>query len=715
MRELTIGLVISIVGGTVVNAELDPRDLDPPKPPALDYAVYRVRQLETQIATRLARLRQVDSLTVRAIKADINLRIIARTLLKAGIAKGDEGVVALLYGHTIANHADRAAKLISSVSGLTKKLDNLDDKQIKARQAKLAAMIKAIDKFNQDAEVLTDTLSGVEPAQIDKYLNRVLSGLAAIAQASGADPAMRTWIRSTRVVSNAIQLATLDQKKIIAMRDRVNKLPVDTRIKTELLLNVDLLRRAWANESLRPKVAPVYELMLQAMRVAEGFKDVPILGDKVVAGMKMDLFNGVLLIKDHRTRDAGIERFNRLDAVTQVVSKLASLEKQGALIDTLRAIAAAAVKMHRDGRNLKAADALFAYIDQVMQTMLSYRNELGVKLPRDLNKVAAAFRADYQSMELALLRKMDALLKAPSSISEDQWLDAADALAGRMAQVRRLHRIPKWIERTKRFKPRPTGGLFVTFKRIAMNQLDSKKRDDDTDWLALFEEQLNAFDTMPYEAWFRKQPALVGRITGETGHALIVAQLDRLKSEWITAWARGIDPATAAERLYLIRRTLRAVRVGVGMLEMEKSITLLNRWAAWEVQPNAVKPMIELLPRRVAAAAKAAGHGSWKPLGGQLEAIEVESSVPVLLSILSDQLNWGLKYLPADVSGLISQTLYSPTGNSYAVKHRVPLARISVYLMEAAHARQSNDDEKRDAAMKHVGLLAQKLAVKMDK
>jgi len=702
MKHVMMAMLMTLLGAVSLQAQLEA-----PDPPALNHVHRRVNVLEKQIADHIALLRGADEYTRRAIQAEINYRILARRLFQLGLDAGPvDGAVAIVYAHTLADHADDASAMFQRLPKMAAVATNPDgglDENQKLAVSKFAAAVAAFNSIVSDED---NELDDASAQRVQAHLRKMLSPVVTMASIMGEPSPVNTWLRQSRDdQADGLAPPVISPTDLELMTERIHAAKVSSKTKTELLLMVQLLRRGWSAPDLRPRVAHLYDLLDQALVVAEAMTGASWVDDETMADFREQLHTAILLVKDPRTRASGVARFASLAESLDVIEQLDALEQQAAAIDTLRDLFVISHTMRIEQRDLDTARALIDYLQRMTGVMLAYRDRLGDELPLDLRKVSLAVRKDYQQQELKLLSDLRALAANPAEVTDPKWTDPLDELAASQATVRRVHLIPNWTERLQRFKPRPTHGLFRTLRDLALRLTDPELREDGARALHLFERQVVLFDPMPLETAMRNGEPAIERVTNGA-HLLLVDQMDRLRSDWASAWASGQDPAEPARKLMMLRTLLGHVDTARRIVNVDQAAAKLNKWAGWQVDGEAIEPLMQVLPDRIAQACRDAAIGNWESLDQALEQIERESTLPMLVAQLSGKLHGGLDELPGDLTGLLSQCVYQPTADAIAIDQQQTLAQVCVYLAEAAHARQVGDSRQLSAALGRVGELA---------
>lgn len=674
-----------------------------PAAPDYNFARARVQQLESQIASLIAaQNRSGDGFTASAIRADINLRIIARSLLSTGIAAGPDGAVAVLYGHTLADHADTVQQqLLSRLPALVTRVKDLNQ-QINPADIETALKLEtAVDRFNAAAEKASESLKSPAARDVDAYMQSMLAPLAAMLKLTENKEPVSTWLTASTAVksggpaSSRAAAAIVTPELLEDVSRRIQSAPLPQATRADLLELLGFMQRGLSQPDLRPRIAMFYDQLEMALIVAEDLEAVTWLGPRIATQFVAQLETAIQLLKDPRTRDSAVLRLDTMVRSLGLARELSQLHDDGLPTDHLRTLFLRAHQLRLENQDTRTADALLGFIDRFNASALEYRRLLADTAPPSFRPILVQLRGEYQKAELKLVAGLGELATNITLISDGKWQAALEDLTARLSQMQRVHRIPAWIEQLTQHKPRPTGGLMRELRQLAVDLLDPERRAAAAGRLAALESQIAAFDPMRFEKELAAPTDLVRQATDES-YTLLLEQIERLRQEWATAWASGTDETATVERLAQMARLLRAIELATELSDLAAAATRLNAWAGWQADPAAMTSVIDALPQRVQQASRFAAISNWPALTDALNQLETEVPVPMLVVTLKRRLSPGLERLPSGggAQGVLSQALYPPREGAFAAEHRLKLAQISVYLLEAAHARAGRSEEQ---------------------
>jgi hypothetical protein len=114
-------------------------------------------------------------------------------------------------------------------------------------------------------------------------------------------------------------------------------------------------------------------------------------------------------------------------------------------------------------------------------------------------------------------------------------------------------------------------------------------------------------------------------------------------------------------------------------------VALLDRWAAWELDPTTVTRLVGDLTNRLKLATTAAVQGDDTGLRQQLDRIGANQAR--LISTLLDLLEPELLMLRSGARSIIGQSVSGPSPDAWMVSRRWELADLCRYTMELEYAR----------------------------
>jgi hypothetical protein len=570
---------------------------------------------------------------------------------------------------------------------------------------------------------------------VDNYLRQLIGPMTSIAQAVSRSEPVTTWVAAgpgAQAPRPAKEKLTAGES-IDALLKRIQAAPMASAARSDLALLIDGLRREGTEPQNLADTAALVDALNAALDIAEALGAAAWLGEGTVADLKKKLETGMMLIRDRRIRQAGVDRFMAMKRSLQLVQQVNALDKAQIDVAPMREIFLAVHQMQTTKQDLLVAERLTTYLEQ-LTTRMGEARAVATKieaLPSDLKRIAQTLHKDYSTQEATLLAKMPELAKDPVLINgprpvkpkpaptgpvaakkaepvkppepDIHWGLTLEQMTEKLEQANRICQLNEWGERMNKHKPRVTGSPGRALRTIANNLLLPAPRGQQADQLLrAAQAQVARFDPMPHEQAIRKPDEAVKAMLGDTAAAL-ADQLDKQRSEWASGWGNGVDPIEVTVKLDKLAKLIQMIHDAATLSEMEATVERLNRWAAWQSRADAVKPLASRMQQRLAEAAALAAAAKWEDFDLMIEDIELASPLPGLLGLLASRMGPWVDKQPTDLYSLINQTLFPPAPGSFGADHRLALAQVSIYLLEAAHSLKGENDTAADAALHFCG------------
>ncbi len=683
------------------------------QPSEIEFISERIDEVEREIAEKISRLRRAEKVERAGIEASRNLRIIARDLLKTARSNPQRGAVAGLYGHTIANHLEAFDERMNRVTDMARAAMDGNGEDPPPVQ-RLLRIGEALKKFNE-RQRQTGELRAVESRPLDDRLKQLLQPLAKLAVALGEPEPVDAWPdgEALRGRSEPTAGESVDLERLRQLRSRIEPAPLDDESQAELLNVAEMLVNGWRQPDLRPKVEQFYRRVDQALGVAKAFDEAKWLAPATAEQFREALHTAVLLFKDPRTRESGMERLDYLVQLRPIVERMNELAGMQFSAEHLQSLFAVALNAHEPGRNLGEFDPLLQLLAEITAVLTDVRQFARAELPVDIRRSLNLLKREYDTLEQSLLADLGELRRQPQAASRPEWTQRVDTLEERVAWMERLNRVPQWLGRISARNRAASRGVYGQLRKLAEELLDPATREGAGGALAEFEKQIGLLGELPLEPELPDADSRLGRMLGQT-RAPLLEQIASLRGQWATAWADGEDPTLAGEKLLQVRRLLELVQrtrdIAVNAAEIER----LNRWAAWETSADVGRLVADLLPRHLRAAAENAAAGDFVALNARLNLLEGELPLPRLLQRLNAATADALEKLPGGVSGMLGQCIHGPESGDLGTYQRFGLARLSCLLSEAGFARLEDRPRAAESLLLQCGDLAKQILADLD-
>jgi hypothetical protein len=261
--------------------------------------------------------------------------------------------------------------------------------------------------------------------------------------------------------------------------------------------------------------------------------------------------------------------------------------------------------------------------------------------------------------------------------------------------LRRIIDLPAAVLRANGFGPDPPHGITVRL-RTAAGQLHTPQRDAAASLINAFHEQVSRYAVMPGEADWRA--ATVGQSTAVLGDRVgaLLRTVDRQRGLWATAWARGTPPEAASPALESLHRLMGHVRSAETLASRRGGPVLLNRWSAWELDPDVAQQLGTAQIDSLIAAVDLALTGRFADLARAIDQLERDKPVSLLIAELHAVLAEPLQKLPDGPTLTLSQLLLDPPSVGLLADYADDLALLCRAIQELAHPRVASTDSLRD-------------------
>lgn len=685
-------------------------ELDAPQLPAGYYAA-QLDEIETQIADRLAQLGVASNTDRVVLTAQKNLRMVARELLIAGRDAGEDGAVATMTSLMLVEAAGKFDALIGALPQDVAKAIG-EGAEGRKKLERYSRTVDALRRFNEVVGESNDTLKSAAAADVDRYTQKLLSPLATVVTELGAGRPQPTWVASGAELGTGAG-RPVNQRDLSELSERVRASSLSDAASDKLEFYVTMMRRGRHLPRLQPYVARFYQHVTELLDLAEVFDDADWLADDSRAALMQQVQTAVMLLEDPTTRSSAVARIDRLGRFQLATWEIDAAAKRGADIDPLRELFMTAYRLSAVEQTRPTSDQLILMIERVAAAAGTQRSLGTTRLPPDIKRVQQITLRQYAAVETALFDSLPLLAESPEQVTLPRWTEPVKQLEALSLLALRLDQIPRWVERMKRFNPPASRGLYQQLAQIANDLLNEATFAGASAALAELDEQLLLFEQLPHEPAITGGEAGSKALTGEH-HPLIIEQLALLRSQWAAAWSAGADPTPYGRKLMLMRRLFEHIHHATGLVRPAEPLRRLNRWAGWEIRPDAIEPMIAQLPAQVRIASAQAGAGDYEALAATLGAIDRQVPVAQLTATFADLVGQPLAKHPEGLAGTLGQVLFAPPDDAFGALQRLELAQLSVLLNAAHEAQQAGQAQQAAQLRDAVGDLARRLLRQLD-
>jgi hypothetical protein len=679
-------------------------------------------QLEEETALLVAASEgESDSLLRAVLEARANIRGLTRALLEAAISTGPEGSVAGLIAITLLHgqeEIDRALSPDRWPPGFAPLLPSQEDAPADAPDRYCDAYWSLI-RFNEIARRgLFDPIP-LDPDALDAACRQALGPLRDALEALENRLAVSHWIPmdglSTGYAdSQDPRMATISTSPLgerLAMAD----LPEESRV---ILFEINaMLDQASDFPEFKRQAAAYRQHIEHAISFAEAVAAadwiLPEERDQALAR----LHASVVLFEDKETRRAGEQQLARLIETADFIRRLNELSalprhrlRPTALLDVFLD----AQDLLADPARADAAREHLIRLQGILDRMIGWRRMREPQIRRELKVVCANLDRMYEQAEGRLLEALAS--NGGARIGGDPNLLA---LLSNHAQILidldHVQAIPKWTESVKAMRPEAAERFEASARRIAGELIDPARRAEAVGEMNRLATWMSMLFPMPFEAELRAGTAETAAITSGQHHAML-AQAERARIEWIDALAEGNSEPATNEKASHYHRLLSALSwMADYSRDGNENVSLLNRWAAWELEAEVIQQGLGEAQNRIRLACQAAAGGDVLDLQRQLGLLETEATLPLLIARLGANARPLLPDIPVGALGTVEEVAPPDIAASgWLGERRKELAVICRYAMEADWARARGRTEIADACDRFVNAVARDLLSELD-
>ena len=654
----------------------------PPAPPALGLDTLPadlIRQLEKEMTDLAAGAE--DSAQHQAVAlASIKLRDVAARLLDQGDQAGPAGSVAVLAGMRLARGRNDIDELLSRLLACT------DPQLDPARQA--------LDDFNRPSLVWS-TEPG-DPAALDAALAVHLAPLAEAVRLLAPGETVNHWITRGAVRSGAGSQAaeTLDDLlgRLAGGAD-TTELPQDAR--DALRRTLGFLERGSGFEQFRPQVRTYALLLTEALALAADVDRAVWLDDDQRRTCLAIIDAAIVQMADRETRDRGAQRLERLGASRDIIRRVSVLyevtrsagpgrSRTGApRIDMEPVTRAFGAVVMATGDSSTGSLPQVERLAGILDSMIAYRELSNPRLTRELRHAWRKLHDSYKRTELAMLEALGQLTTSRGALSDPALASLVIDHRQYIEDLQRLEALPAWIETVRATSARAGGPFGGRVRKLISDLGDPARRQQAVRSIDRLEQQMQSYFPMPFETRLGGGDRAAIIATGGLSEEL-AAEIDRQRIEWARAWGAG-TAGDAEMRMDMLHQLTEIMAGSARLVQRGDEVALLNRWAAWELDPTTVARLVSDLRNRLKLATTAAVEGDDTGLRQQLDRIGANEAR--LVSTLFDLLEPELLALPSGARSIIGQSVSGPSPDAWMVSRRLELADLCRYTMELEYAR----------------------------
>jgi hypothetical protein len=649
-------------------------DLDAPAgPPALGldtYAASCARQLEQEIAdlTDPAGAPPGDGL-----RAMLGVRRLAAALLQRADRAAGSGSAEFIAGFRLYRGRAELDEILASGALET---------------GGAASVAAALDRFNGRLAALPDPLPAAWGGDLDDELGALLRPLADAVGSLASGPVTNHWI----VVGNT----TLGPEQVEARIEAAALAPEAT---DELRRITGFLRRGSAFAEYRRAVERTCRLLADVLDLADAIARAGWLDERREEYLG-EIHEAVMLLGDPATRPEAEERLRGLAAAGRAIDRISKLSqsRQAARIDLEAVRQSFLAAAASPGDHDRPMETLVGVLD----VMVAYRELAEPQLAPELRRAWRKLDASYVAAERAVVKELPVLVGRPDALADPGVASLLGEHAQYVEDLACLAKVPGWLDTLRFISPRGAGLLAGHVRQLAAWLTDPVRRPGAVAALGEIDDQVADFHPMPFEQALGRgdRPAILA--TGGL-HGQLSARIDIERRRWAEAWG-GEAMSAAARRMCLLERLTSIMADSETLLDRGDDALILNRWAAWELDPDAHRRLVAELVNRLKLATTAAIDGDDAALADQLDRIQAPTAA--LVSRLAATLEGPLQQLPSGGLSIVGQAVRRPPPDAWLIARRGEIADICRYEMELQHARSAGREELAPRLAAYVDMLA---------
>jgi hypothetical protein len=678
-------LILALAAPGGPDAAAQTLDLDAAgEPPALGldtFAAHCVRQLEEEMAVLARQPADTAGPAGDVLRAALGVRWLAAALLERADRGTDGGSLDFIAG----------LRLYRGCADLDETLKGVLEPDSDPGAA------SALRRFNDRLEALPRELPAEEGADPDEQLGALLRPLADAVAALAPGPVANHYVVAGDISHGAgigEPAGTRIDELLRQLEARIDTARLAEQTAGQLRRINEYLRRGSAFDEYQPFIERYCRLLAEVLDLADAAHGAEWLDEDRREHYRLETHEAVALFGDPYTRREAVQRLRRLAAARHAIDRISTLA-QGPEVD-LEALQMAFLVDPGD------QDPDMETLVRVLDAMIAYRDLAEPQLPHELRRAWRKLDASYRAAERALMEELAVLVGRPDALSNPALAGLLLEHEQHLGDLERLAKVPAWVETVRFISARGAGPFSGHVRRLAGWLTDPVRRPDAVRALGAIEQQLDDYYPMPFEQALRQggRPAIMA--TGGL-HEQLVARIDDERRAWAEAWDEGALSPTA-RRMRLLYRLTRTMADTETLLELGDDALILNRWAAWELEPEAFRRLVADLGNRLKLATTAALEADDAGLRDQLDRIQAPTAA--LVNRLAEALREPLGRLPPGALSIVGQCVRRPGPDAWMLARRGEIADICRFEMELQHARATGREEQAARLTAYVDMLA---------
>ncbi len=538
-----------------------------------------INHLDDALAVRMLLIAPGESAKLSAPAVQVTYRIILRNMYKSARLTRNVYLRAALM--------NRADELATGMKGF-------DDWTIKtlasgsADNALLAAFIKAGagagDKIHNFSE-------------LQRFTQQVLAPLQPLALAALAAPQPPVIWPLRKVTTHAVFRVRRHLPPFALTIAAVQGANIMPDIRTALKQVLTQLQQQSNNQPDNPAIRNYYSLMLQCLSLAKRLQASSILGAQSQSKLSRQLWIGLALFKDPRTRNAGIRRLRDISEIVHALNAVA----QSTLPSGPRMVLGR--RLHEAIEQLDSPDrraAAHAQIDALLRLVAAYNAFAAAAAEHPMPTLQLAWSRVNKAGQSAFDQTMILLQDQYDQRSVQQGIARLDVIAG---NLQRIADMPAEETEALIYKPKPIGGVQRNIARwakhigMAPGSVSAAARDFDA-----FKGGLDLLSQIRRAMPQSTPDAMIRRLSAGHYDAFIKLFFKTQQALINSLASPRFNPRNDEYQLTQELALFRATR-NMAAIEAPSGITplaQLNAWGGWQLSPAAMRLLRDQLEQALA-------------------------------------------------------------------------------------------------------------------
>ena len=624
------------------------------------------------------------------LQAQINIRRLAIQLLTQGDKAEDQGILAVFNG--LRFFLSRAV-LDDSLNGfhtLGRGLEAIDNESLHETFSEANESLK---RFNISLLKVQQELPITNSAQLDRHIEQLMWPLLPAVELVSLQSVVHHWPTYLDINSNSqeesaenVSLKSQISADILLKQIRLGLEETSFKDETHAKINIilDWLERGWQFPEFQRRVERYSKLLLNVLEFASALENASWLNETAKQNLEARLNTAIVLFEDRTTREVGEQQLTQLLKTKCVLVRTSNLAQRRIDVKPISYVFVALLESMDPDKTSEPEITRKLWL--IVKRMMTYRELVTPKLPRDFRIVMRKLNEDYLSSEEYMLDNLTQLTSDPDALINPALSSLVSDQKQYLEDLQRTVQLPQWISMLSQLVPKSANAFEKQLQKVSKLLLEANSRPGAIATLDKLGEQIRLFNPLPFESQLYTGNSAVIRTTGGRQKELAAAIAESRKA-WAQAWADDVNTQETANHMLLLYRFTQLQGDAAGLLLIEEEPVTLNRWAAWELPTEIVSQRAADLPTRLKLATAAAIEGDDQTLLHQLDRIDREAPFAKLVGRLHLNLSQALANLPDGALSIIGQTTSLPSVEAWGISMRIKLAQLCRYTLEHQHAQ----------------------------